>query len=99
MTDTSPGHLFLAKFLPASLLGISAGICYRALVDESGMIRTQERKHNSSENGRIAWNHPVTITTNQQATLVCFWLQFRQFLVREKCEVLITSHLYTQDGW
>jgi hypothetical protein len=26
---------------PASLLGVSAGYCQRALVDESGMFRTQ----------------------------------------------------------
>jgi hypothetical protein len=31
----------LANFLPASLVGVSDGICHRALVDESGMIRTQ----------------------------------------------------------
>jgi hypothetical protein len=96
-------HLFLAKFLPTSLLGISAGICYRALVDESGMIRTQEGMHNSSENGRIAWNHPVTVTTHQQATLVCFWLEFRQFLVKEQCSSLEMRSSYYQPplytGW
>jgi hypothetical protein len=27
---------------PDSLLGVSAGICHRALMDESGMIRTQD---------------------------------------------------------
>jgi hypothetical protein len=32
---------FLTKFLPASLLGVSAGYCQRAVVDVSGMIRTQ----------------------------------------------------------
>jgi hypothetical protein len=32
---------FLAKFLPAYLLYVSAGYCQRALVDESGMIRIQ----------------------------------------------------------
>jgi hypothetical protein len=32
---------FLPKFLPASLLGVSAGYCQRALVDESGIIRNQ----------------------------------------------------------
>jgi hypothetical protein len=31
---------FLANFLPASLLGISAGYCQRALVDESRLIIT-----------------------------------------------------------
>jgi hypothetical protein len=31
--------LFVAKYLHASLQIVSAGICQRALVDESGMIR------------------------------------------------------------
>jgi hypothetical protein len=44
--------LGLAKFLLASLLGVSAGVCQRALMDESGMIRTHMGTHNSSENGR-----------------------------------------------
>jgi hypothetical protein len=39
---------FLAKFLPALLLGVSAGYCQRALVGKSGMIRTQMGKHNRS---------------------------------------------------
>jgi hypothetical protein len=43
---------FLAKFLLASLLGVSAGVCQRALMDESGMIRTHMGTHSSSENGR-----------------------------------------------
>jgi hypothetical protein len=47
---------FLAKFLPALLLGVSSGICQRAVVDESGMIRTQMGIHSRSENGRSAWN-------------------------------------------
>jgi hypothetical protein len=33
--------MILGKILPASLLGVFAGICDRALVDEWGMIRTQ----------------------------------------------------------
>jgi hypothetical protein len=36
---------------PALILGISAGIFQRALVDEAGMIRTQMRMYNKSENG------------------------------------------------
>jgi hypothetical protein len=36
---------FLAKFLPASLLGVSASNCQRALVGDSGMIITQMGKH------------------------------------------------------
>jgi hypothetical protein len=47
---------FLAKFLHASLLGIFAGIFQTALVDESGMIRTQIGTQNRSENGRNARN-------------------------------------------
>jgi hypothetical protein len=31
-------QIFLTKFLPASLLGDSAGICQKALEDQSGMI-------------------------------------------------------------
>jgi hypothetical protein len=42
--------------LPASLLGMSAGYCQRALVDESGMFRTQMGTHSGSENGRSAWD-------------------------------------------
>jgi hypothetical protein len=37
---------FLAKLLLALLLDVSAGIFQRALVDESGMIRTQMGIHN-----------------------------------------------------
>jgi proline dehydrogenase len=37
---------FLAKFFSASLLQVSAGICQRALLDESRMIRTQMGSHN-----------------------------------------------------
>jgi hypothetical protein len=42
----------LAKFTtslqvyPDSLLGVSVGICQRAVVDESGVIRTQMRMQN-----------------------------------------------------
>jgi hypothetical protein len=32
---------FLPKFFPASLLGVSASVYYRALVAESEMVRTQ----------------------------------------------------------
>jgi hypothetical protein len=39
---------FLAKFLPASLLGVSDCICQRALVDGTGMIRTQVGMHDGS---------------------------------------------------
>jgi hypothetical protein len=39
-----------------SLVGVSAGIFLRALVDESGMIRTQMGKLNRSENGCSAWD-------------------------------------------
>jgi hypothetical protein len=33
---------------PALILGVSAGYCQRALVDGTGMIRTQMGKHNRS---------------------------------------------------
>jgi hypothetical protein len=38
------------------LLGVSAGVCQRALLDESEMIGTLMRMHNRSENGRSAWD-------------------------------------------
>jgi hypothetical protein len=38
------------------LLGVSADICQRALVDESRMIRTQMAMHSRSENGHSAWD-------------------------------------------
>jgi hypothetical protein len=49
-TDTSPEKLteFIVNFLPASLLGVSAGICQRSLVDETGMFKTQMGTHNRS---------------------------------------------------
>jgi hypothetical protein len=47
---------FLAKFLPDLLLGASAGIFQRALVDELEMIRTQIGMHNRSESGHSAWD-------------------------------------------
>jgi hypothetical protein len=47
---------FLDKFLPASLLIVSSVYCQRALVDESGMIRTKMGMDNRPENGRRAWN-------------------------------------------
>jgi hypothetical protein len=34
-------RLYLAKFLPASLVDVSAGYCQRALLDESLFIRSQ----------------------------------------------------------
>jgi hypothetical protein len=37
---------FLAKFLTASLLGVSSGICQTALDVESGMIGTRMRTRN-----------------------------------------------------
>jgi hypothetical protein len=39
---------FLGKFLPALLLGVSAGYCQRDMVDESRIIRTQMGKDNRS---------------------------------------------------
>jgi uncharacterized membrane protein (DUF106 family) len=41
---------FVAKFFSEFLLGVYAGIYQRALVDESGMMRTQMEMHNRSEN-------------------------------------------------
>jgi hypothetical protein len=53
-------HISFAKFmdisckLPASLLGVPVGVCQTALLDKSGIVRTQIGTHNRSENGRSA---------------------------------------------
>jgi hypothetical protein len=39
---------FLAKFLPASLIGVPAVYCGRSLVGETGMIVTQMEAQNRS---------------------------------------------------
>jgi hypothetical protein len=49
-------RIFLAKFLCALLLGVSAGTCHRALVDKLRMIRNQMGTHSSSENGCSGWD-------------------------------------------
>jgi hypothetical protein len=41
---------------PASLPDVSDGYCQRALVNESGMIRTQMRYVQQIINGRSAWD-------------------------------------------
>jgi hypothetical protein len=41
---------------PDSILDVSAGICQRALMDETGMITTQMVTHNRSGNGRSKWD-------------------------------------------
>jgi hypothetical protein len=56
---------FLAKSLPASLQGVSAGTCQRALVDESGMIRwgdTIDQKM-AAVHGLLCTITPVTVTS------------------------------------
>jgi hypothetical protein len=70
--DTSPAKLtdISAKFHYSSLIIVSAGICQRALVDDSRMIRTQMRTHSRSENGRpqcmgrFVRYHTVTVTSD-----------------------------------
>jgi hypothetical protein len=47
---------FLAKFLSESLLRVCASIFQSAVVDESGMGRTQMGTHKRLENGRCAWD-------------------------------------------
>jgi hypothetical protein len=44
----------MAKFRPALLLDVSAGVCEGTVVDESGMIITQMWTHNRSESFRSA---------------------------------------------
>jgi hypothetical protein len=51
--DTLPSKLMdiSHKFLPALILGMSAGICQRAIMNDSGMIRTWMGMHNRAEIG------------------------------------------------
>jgi hypothetical protein len=43
-------------FLAASLLGVSVGVYQRAMVNESGVIKSHMGTHNRSENGHSAWD-------------------------------------------
>jgi hypothetical protein len=52
----------LAKFFLASPVGVSAGICQRALVDEQGIIRTQVES--TIENGLIVLDALCDTTRN-----------------------------------
>jgi hypothetical protein len=56
--DTSPVKFtsISRQLFSVSLLGVPVGFCQGALVDQSGMIRTQMGTHNRSENGRSAWD-------------------------------------------
>jgi hypothetical protein len=53
---TSAKFKNIRRQLPGSLLGVSAGVRRRGLVDESGMTRTQMGKHSRSENDHSAWD-------------------------------------------
>jgi hypothetical protein len=61
---------FLTMFLPTKLLVVCGGICQKALMSESGMIRTQMRTHTRSEHGRSVWDAlynnppPPMVTSN-----------------------------------
>jgi hypothetical protein len=67
---------FLAKFLPASLLGVCAGYCQRALVDESAIVRTQmgtlKDLRWSQCMGRLIRYHPVTVTVHKEKKVSIF---------------------------
>jgi hypothetical protein len=62
---------------PASLPEFSTGYCQRALVDESGMIRTQMGTHNRQKLwkclGSLVRYHSVTVTVVRQ--LVICWYE------------------------
>jgi hypothetical protein len=55
MIDTTSAKFKdISRQLPTLLLGVSDAT--RALLDESGMIRTQTGTHNGPQNGRSAWD-------------------------------------------
>jgi hypothetical protein len=45
-----------SQFLPASLLDVSAGICHKTVVDETGIIRPEMGTNSRSESGRSTWD-------------------------------------------
>jgi hypothetical protein len=58
---------------PDSLLGVSAGICQKVLLDESEMIRTRTGTKNRSKmiamHGTLFKIHPITVTSNIHSEL------------------------------
>jgi hypothetical protein len=62
---------FLTKYLPASLLGVYAGICQRATVDESQMIGNETGTRNRSENGHSEWYALYNATSNSNQYIMC----------------------------
>jgi hypothetical protein len=56
---------FIFKFLPASLLGVSAGYCQRTLLGKSVMIKVQMGNHNGSVTVAVSGN-PCTIPPHKQ---------------------------------
>jgi hypothetical protein len=69
--DNSQAELtdILTKFLPASLPGVSAGYCHKALVDVSGLTGTQMGMHNIRKllrcMGCFVIYHLITVTSKQ----------------------------------
>jgi hypothetical protein len=56
--DTSPTKLMniFRQVSPCLVLDVFAGIYKSALVDDSGMMRTQMGTHNRLKSGLIAWD-------------------------------------------
>jgi hypothetical protein len=54
-------------------LGVSAGHCQRALVGDSGIIRTQMRKHNRSEMVTEHGTHCVIPPRKKLTITVAIW--------------------------
>jgi hypothetical protein len=52
-TSSAKFSAFFDKFIPASLLDVSAAYWQRGLVDESGMIRTQVGTQNITKSGVV----------------------------------------------
>jgi hypothetical protein len=57
---------FLAKFLTASILGVSAATRVRTLVDESGIILSQVRSTTDEKMVAVTWDTLQDTTPNQQ---------------------------------
>jgi hypothetical protein len=73
------------------------GICHKALLDEPGMIITQMRTNNRSENCRSAWD--ALYDTNQQEyyqpVTSTIRFNFNLFIYLFKCEDCLAVFVYT----
>jgi hypothetical protein len=100
--DTSSVKLkaIFRQVTPASLLSISADIFQRALVDESGMIRTQMGKSNRSEMVAVLGTHcamPCCIHTDRPNHSQSHSISHTHKQLLKCCQLWISYHTHNFD--